>query len=117
MNRGTKTLANFSVSQSSQTKDEEVPKKLTQIQKDIAEWAIVVKSGGNIGRGGRAQSRMAAKNIYGDRDFPAGRTWVTTGMGANEKSFSGLRLERQARQIRVAFGHAIPSWGYSLAGQ
>jgi hypothetical protein len=90
MNRGTKTLANFSVSQSSQTKDEEVPKKLTQIQKDIAEWAIVVKSGGNIGRGGRAQSRMAAKNIYGDRDFPAGRTWVTTGMGANEKSFSGF---------------------------
>jgi hypothetical protein len=89
MNRGTKTLGNFSVSKSSQMKGEDVPSKLSQLAADAKEWEIVIKSAGHIGRGGRAQPAMAAKGLF-DVDFPTGRTWVTTGMGANRKSLPGF---------------------------
>lgn len=86
--RGSKTLGNFSVSQVSQTKDEEVPKKLTTLEKDIKDWEIVVRSAGKITVGGRVLPTAAAKGLY-DVDYPAGRMWMTTGMGANRKSIAG----------------------------
>lgn len=89
MNRGAKTLGNFSVSKSAQTKDEEVPKKLTQLEQDIKEWDPVIRTAGHLGRGNRPTPTMAAKGVYGDSDGPTGRTWMVTGMGANHKSIAG----------------------------
>jgi hypothetical protein len=87
--KGVKTLGNFSVTRFSQTKDEEVPKKLTELDKEVTDWTIVVQSGGAIGLAGRVLPAAAAKGKYGDPDIPAGRTWITTGMGANRKSIAG----------------------------
>jgi hypothetical protein len=87
--RGHKTLGNFSVARMSQTKDEDVPKKLTELKEELAGWKIVVQSGGAIGYEGRVSAVTAAKGLYGDNDAPAGRTWMTTGMGANRKSIAG----------------------------
>ena len=88
--RGTKTLGNFSVSRVSQTKDEEVPKKLTELKEEIASWKLAVQSGGEIGFDGRIAWTTAAKGLFGDNDAPAGRGWMVTGMGANHKSVAGF---------------------------
>ena len=87
--RGSKTLGNFSVSRASQTKDEDVPKKLTELKEEIEGWKLVVQSAGAIGYEGRVHSVTAAKGLYGDNDAPAGRGWMVTGMGANHKSIAG----------------------------
>jgi hypothetical protein len=71
--RGGKTLGNFSVTRHSQTKDDDVPKKLTELDQEIKDWEIVVRSGGTITVGGRAASSIAQKGVCGDRDRSPGR--------------------------------------------
>ena len=88
--RGSHTLANFSVQRQSIMRDEGMPKKISDLQKQADEWLIALKSGGMIGPGGHVRPTMAAKGIYDPSDAPAGRLWVTTGMGANERAVPGF---------------------------
>jgi hypothetical protein len=87
--RGVKTLGNFSVTRIDMNKGGGVPKKLEVLFQDAEVWEMTLKSGGLVGAGGRPVPVMAAKGLF-DRDFPTGRTWKVTGMGANMKSIPGF---------------------------
>lgn len=87
--RGSKTLANFSVTKMSFSRDESMPKKLKDMENEMNKWKIVIQSGGSIGFGGHARSGFAAKGMYDPSDAPPGRLWYTTGMGANRKTAAG----------------------------
>lgn len=89
MGRGSKMLGNFSVTRQSLTPAEGVVSKLTQIQRDLDSWKVVLKSGGAVGPGGHVPPAMAAKGYYDNSDEMPGRLWVTTGLGANAKSAAG----------------------------
>jgi hypothetical protein len=88
--RGSHTLANFSVQRQSIMRDEGMPKKVADLQKQADDWLIVLKSGGHIGPGGHVKPGYAATGAYDPSDAPAGRLWVTTGMGANERAVPGF---------------------------
>jgi hypothetical protein len=88
--RGSHTLANLSVQRQSITRDEGMPKKISDLQKQADAWLITLKSGGVIGPGGHVRPAFAAKGIYDPSDAPPGRLWVTTGMGANERAVPGF---------------------------
>jgi hypothetical protein len=87
--RGSKTLANFSVTRMSFARDESMPKKTKDMEDELKKWRIVIQSGGEVGFGGHAKAGFAAKGIYDPSDAPAGRLWYTTGMGANKKTVAG----------------------------
>lgn len=87
--RGSKTLANFSVTKMEMNRETGLPKKLTEMNLELKGWKIVIQSGGRLGFGGHPQSGFAAKGKYDPSDAPAGRLWYTTGMGANRKTVAG----------------------------
>ncbi len=88
--RGSKTLGNFSVSRQMMQRDESIPNKLQELSAELKQWEIVLKSGGDIGPGGHARPRMAQKGLYDMDSLPPGRLWLTTGMGANRKTYAGF---------------------------
>jgi hypothetical protein len=87
--RGSKTLGNFSINRVALLADEGFPKKVTDLQSEAAQWLIAIKSGGEVGPGGHIRGIIAAKGKWDADSAPPGRLWVTTGMGANQKSFPG----------------------------
>jgi len=88
--RGSKTLANFSVSRQDFSSDSGVPGKLKDLKQQVLDWEIALKSGGNIGHKGHVKPRMAAKSLYDDSDNTPGRTWLNSGPGANTYSLTGV---------------------------
>lgn len=88
--RGQKTLGNFSVGRQEFTRDQGVPGKISDLQKQIDNWEIALKSGGSIGHKGHVKPRMAAKGLYDDSDSTPGRTWLNSGPGANTYSMTGI---------------------------
>lgn len=87
--RGSKTLANFSVERLTGINGEGIPQRVQDLNKEAEKWRIVLNSGGDVGFGGHVKGSWGAKGLY-DADYPAGRTWVVTGMGANSKSVPGF---------------------------
>jgi hypothetical protein len=88
--RGSKTLANFSVSRQDFSNDSGVPGKLKDLKQQVNDWELALKSGGNIGHKGHVKPRMAAKGLYDDSDNTPGRTWLNSGPGANTYSMTGV---------------------------
>lgn len=88
--RGSKTLANFSVSRQDFSNDNGVPGKLKDLKSQVNDWELALKSGGNIGHKGHVKPRMAAKGLYDDSDNAPGRTWLNSGPGANTYSLGGV---------------------------
>lgn len=88
--RGSKTLANFSVSRQDFSNDNGIPGKLKDLASKINDWELALKSGGNIGHKGHVKPRMAAKGLYDDSDNTPGRTWLNSGPGANTYSMGGV---------------------------
>ena len=88
--RGSKTLANFSVSRQDFSSDSGVPGKLRDLGSQITDWELALKSGGSIGHKGHVKPRMAAKGLYDDSDNTPGRTWLNSGPGANTYSLTGV---------------------------
>lgn len=88
--RGTRTLGNFSVGRQDFSNDNGVPGKLRNLQQQLDDWELALKSGGNIGHKGHVKPRMAAKGLYDDSDNTPGRTWLNSGPGANTYSMTGV---------------------------
>jgi hypothetical protein len=59
--------------------------KLKDLLQGIADYHVVVESGGRVIPGGHAQFEMAAKGLF-DNEVAPGRTWIVTGMGSNSTS-------------------------------
>ena len=87
--KGTRTLGNLSIGRQAFAREEGLPKKLSDMEKEIKYWSVVVQAGGEIGPGGHAKPGFAAKGMYDPSDSPSGRLWSTTGMGANKKTWPG----------------------------
>ena len=85
--RGVKTLGNFSVTRIAMNRGGGVPKKLEELFDDPRSGCPSERR--PVGPGGRPAPVMAAKGLF-DPDFPTGRTWRVTGMGANLKSIPGF---------------------------
>jgi hypothetical protein len=88
--RGSKTLANFSVSRQDFSNDSGVPGKLKDLDTMVKDWELALMSGGSIGYKGHVKPRMAAKGLYDDSDNTPGRTWLNSGPGANTYSMTGV---------------------------
>lgn len=88
--RGSKTLANFSVSRQDFSNDSGVPGMLATLKQEIKDWELALMSGGGIGYKGHVKPRMAAKGLYDDSDNTPGRTWLNSGPGANTYSMTGV---------------------------
>jgi hypothetical protein len=74
-------LANFSV-----TKDIDVDKKIDELRAIIAANEPVLRSCGTAAVNGRPKPKMAAKGVNDWTERTPGRTWASTGMGANAMS-------------------------------
>jgi hypothetical protein len=82
--RGHRTLGNFAISRQEFTREEGLPGKLRDLEKEVKEMKLMLKSGATIGPGGHVRPRMAAKYLYDSNDIPRpGRLWITSGPGAN----------------------------------
>lgn len=82
---GGHVLGNFSVTKQRGEPGTGFSAKLKDLQDGIADYKVVVESGGRVIPGGHQQFMMAAKGLWDDEVAP-GRTWVVTGMGANAES-------------------------------
>lgn len=90
MTRGTRTLGNFSIGRQEFSREEGLPKLLLDLEKEVKDLKIVLKSGATVGPGGHVKPRMAAKYLYDSNDLPRpGRLWITSGPGANAVTVSG----------------------------
>lgn len=90
MSRGSKTLGNFSVQRISLSQLEGVPRKISELEKEVQGWSMALKSGGSLGFNGHIKPVMAAKMMFDPASSPPGRLWQVTGMGANRKSIPGF---------------------------
>lgn len=79
---GGRVLANFSVTKQRGEQGTGFSAKLVDLKQAMADYLVVLLSGGRVIPGGRAAFSMAAKGLNDDERTP-GRTWMTTGMGAN----------------------------------
>jgi hypothetical protein len=82
---GGHVLGNFSVTKQRGEAGTGFSAKLKDLQEGIADYKVVVESGGRVIPGGHQQFMMAAKGLWDDERAP-GRTWAVTGMGANATS-------------------------------
>lgn len=87
--RGSHTLGNFSVQRQSVMRDEGLPKKLQELQDQENGYRLTLQSGGHTGFKGHVVGGMTPRGAFGP-DAPAGREWITTGMGANRKTLPGF---------------------------
>jgi len=87
--RGSKTLGNFSVMRMAFGRGEGIPHLMSEMQKELDKWKIVLQSGGTIAFGGHVRANMAAKGYYSRSDKVPGRLWANTGMGAAHTSHAG----------------------------
>lgn len=74
-------LGNFSV-----TKNTDFSKKIQDLKDTIEKYEPVIKSCGMLTPGARPKAQMAAKGAGDYTEQTPGRTWFTTGMGANATS-------------------------------
>lgn len=82
---GGHVLGNFSVTKQRGEQGTGFSAKIADLQQTLKEYRVVLESGGKVIPGGRPAAQMAAKGIFNDEVAP-GRTWMTTGMGANASS-------------------------------
>jgi hypothetical protein len=82
---GGHVLGNFSVTKQRGEVGTGFSAKLKDLLQGIADYQVVVESGGRVIPGGHQQFMMAAKGLF-DSEVATGRTWVVTGMGANAAS-------------------------------
>jgi hypothetical protein len=82
---GGHVLGNFSVTKQRGEVGTGFSAKLKDLLQGIADYKVVVESGGRVIPGGHQQFMMAAKGLF-DNEVTPGRTWVVTGMGANAES-------------------------------
>jgi hypothetical protein len=82
---GGHVLGNFSVTKQRGEVGTGFSAKLKDLLQGIADYQVVVESGGRVIPGGHQQFMMAAKGLF-DSEVAPGRTWVVTGMGANAES-------------------------------
>lgn len=80
---GSHVLANFSVTKQKGFESEGVPELLKDLKAKMAEYEITIRSRGRVSPGGHARPGMAAKGVLDWSESTPGRTWITTGMGAN----------------------------------
>jgi hypothetical protein len=80
------TLANFTFDRGKGFESEGLPKLLKDLDKEIQDYEISIRSGGTIAPGGHVRSRFAAKGIMDWEEKTPSRNWIVTGMGANAQS-------------------------------
>jgi hypothetical protein len=83
-------LANFSVTKGKGFESEGTPALLADLRTQISQYTIVLRSGGKAAPGGHVKPTMGAKGVMDWQEHTPGRTWLVTGMGANESSPSGI---------------------------
>jgi hypothetical protein len=82
----THTLANFTFVRNKGFETEGLSQKLKDLDKEIKEYEIAVRSGGKIAPGGHVRPRFAAKGLLDWEERTPARTWVVTGMGTNTQT-------------------------------
>jgi hypothetical protein len=83
---GMHVLANFSVSRQKGFEKEGVSAKLKELDDSLKLYEPALRSGGRTAPGGRPRPGMAAKGVFDWTEKTAGRTWKSSGMGANQSS-------------------------------
>lgn len=86
---GSHVLANFSVTRGKGDILESVAAQLKDLVATCAFYDVTIRSNGATNPGGHAIPQMAAKGINDWGEVAPGRTWGTTGMGANAKTTDG----------------------------
>lgn len=106
--RTSKTLANFSVNKVSIVRDEGTLKLITDLLNEANRWLMTLKSGGEIGPGGSPKGKLSTRGGQDPDNFPAGRLWAVTGLGANASS-AALPGSSYGKPIKFASA-PITSW-------
>jgi len=82
-------LGNFSVNKNKGEAGTGVKAKIEDLKKGMADYQVVLESGGKVIPGGHAAYEFAAKQLWDDEKTP-GRTWLVNGMGANVKTMESF---------------------------
>ena len=78
-------LGNFSVNKNKGETGTGVKAKIDDLKKGMADYQVVLESGGKVIPGGHSAYEFAAKGLW-DSEHAPGRTWLVNGMGANVRT-------------------------------